>query len=76
MNIQVVDIPNDKGTWGRFHPLLDQVELLPANKCLRIDRLDIGEVDSLRQAARSRGYRIAVRNTPDATFLWKKEAKQ
>lgn len=57
--------------WGRWRPLLDALQALPAAKARRVmPRLSRSDIRSLRSAARWRHRGFHVRQTPSATWVW------
>lgn len=74
----VVDIPPSifERTYGQFAELLNTLVALPPGKCVQLPRMKIGAMSTLRQAALKMKFRVALRNTPDATYVWKREATQ
>lgn len=76
-NFEIVNIPNvvARKVRGEFNSVLDEARKLTDGKCIKLPRLTSMKSNTLRMAARTRGLRVAIHNTDDATYIWLKAAE-
>lgn len=61
---------------GRWSDLFKQLSTIGEGKMLRLEPcLTKADIASLRASAHQKSVSLSLRSTPEATFVWKKEAK-
>lgn len=73
---EVVDNPNGVAKargWGKFQHVIEEVRNLAEGKCLKVERLSIKDVSTLRSAGKVAGVALSIRTTPEASYVWVKQ---